>query len=155
MLDRLMWGYEIKTERDTLRRLPSQIKAYEQLFDRCTVVLAGRHVEPAMELLPRWWGVSKIGVDGSIGFERVRAPKRNPNVDAEVLVRLLWRDEVEAAVRAVTGQFDPRASRVALWRTLVEVTNLDELKRIVRRALINRDPSAARIPTRRFRPSVA
>ncbi len=153
MLDRLMWGYEIKTERDTLRRLPNQIMAYERLFDRCTVVLAGRHVEPAMELLPLWWGVSRIGVNGSIAFERLRAPKSNPNVDAEVLVRLLWRGEVEAAVRSVTGEPDPRASRVELWRTLVEGTSLDELKRIVRHSLIKRDPSAARIPTRRFRPS--
>jgi hypothetical protein len=38
-----MDGFEIKTERDTLHRLPRQVEAYGRLFDRCTAVVDQRH----------------------------------------------------------------------------------------------------------------
>jgi hypothetical protein len=47
-------GFEIKTERDTLKRLPRQAEAYTRIFDRCHAVLAHRHVDKAMEMLPAW-----------------------------------------------------------------------------------------------------
>jgi hypothetical protein len=33
-----LWGYELKSERDTLERLPSQAKLYNRVFDRVTLV---------------------------------------------------------------------------------------------------------------------
>src|SRR5665213_2602297 len=38
-------GFEIKTERDSLKRLPRQAEAYTRIFDRCHAVLAHRHVD--------------------------------------------------------------------------------------------------------------
>ena len=58
-----MSAFEIKTERDTLRRLPRQATAYARLFDQCTVVVAERHVAAAMEMLPMWWGVIAVVTD--------------------------------------------------------------------------------------------
>jgi hypothetical protein len=42
-----LWGFEIKTDRDTLRRLPRQVEAYNRLFDMC---LTPNFVSTA----PRW-----------------------------------------------------------------------------------------------------
>jgi peptidoglycan hydrolase-like protein with peptidoglycan-binding domain len=42
-----MDGFEIKTERDSLRRLPRQADAYSRVFDHCHAVLAHRHVDRA------------------------------------------------------------------------------------------------------------
>src|SRR3954451_13577948 len=56
-------GFEIKTERDTLRRLPRQAGAYARLFDRCTAVVADRHRDAAEQLLPKWWGLTAVSVN--------------------------------------------------------------------------------------------
>ena len=40
----LMKGFEIKSERDTLQRLQKQVEAYSRIFDTATIVVAGRHL---------------------------------------------------------------------------------------------------------------
>src|SRR5262245_6458552 len=50
-------GYELKSERDTLERLPAQAGLYSQVFDRVTLVTADRHLKIAKKTIPRWWGV--------------------------------------------------------------------------------------------------
>lgn len=146
-----MSGFEIKTERDTLARLPRQAVAYARVFDRCSVVLAERHVAGAMAILPEWWGVIAIvSTDGALIFRPVRSAAPNSGVDPETLVRLLWREEVRALLSALGGDPDPQASRSSMWQHLLDVVDLDRLKEAVRGALLRRDPSVARIPARRF-----
>jgi hypothetical protein len=151
-------GFEIKTERDTLRRLPRQASAYARLFDRCIAVVAARHHDAAAELLPAWWGLTTVSVNGCVTFVDVRPARPNPAVDPETLVRLLWRDEAMAALARIGGRPDPGASRASLWAQLLAVASLGQLRAAVRHALLTRDPAAARLPTRRFRersPAVA
>lgn len=158
VLGSLLDGYEIKTERDTLRRLPSQVAAYGAVFDRCTLVVAEKHREQADELLPSWWGITTVAVNGSISFLLEREATSNPAVEAESLVRLLWRDEAMAALLNLGRTPDTEAFRRRLWDELLDVTGLNELRSIVREAIIARDPRQARIPTRRFaitQPSIA
>lgn len=129
-------AFEIKTERDTLKRLPSQADAYGRVFDRCHAVLACRHVDRALEILPPWWGVQVIG-DG-LSFSTLRRAEPNDAVDPETLVRLLWRDEVYGALCDL-GEFpDPRAGRFRLWEMLLAVLDVEGLKRVVRDALLVR-----------------
>jgi hypothetical protein len=146
-----MDGFEIKTERDTLRRLPRQVGAYGRLFDRCVVVVAEKHHEKVYESVPDWWGVTMISVNGQVSFVAVRKPRQNPTLDPETLVRLLWRDEAMAALRALGVNPHPKAHRATLWDDLLNSATLTQLRRVVRRALLGRDASRARIPTRRFR----
>jgi hypothetical protein len=143
-------GFEIKTERDTLMRLPGQMAAYARIFDRCHVVLALRHIDEAMEMLPPSWGVLVIEGDAMSSFGVVRVADTNHDVDAETLVRLLWRDEAHAALCALGAQPDPRAGRSRMWDLLLALLDLDMLKQVVRHALLYRDPTRARIPTQRF-----
>ena len=143
-------GFEIKTERDTLRRLPRQTTAYARIFDRCHVVLALRHLDRAIEMLPPSWGVLVIESAGTSSFSVVRVADANQSVDPEILVRLLWRDEALAALRALGVQLDPRAGRSRMWELLLALLDLDVLKQVVRHALLQRDPARARIPSQRF-----
>jgi hypothetical protein len=146
----LFEGFEIKTERDTLRRLPRQTAAYARIFDRCHVVLALRHLDRAMEMLPPSWGVLVIETAGTSSFGVVRVADTNQSIDPEALVRLLWRDEAQAALRALGVQLDPRAGRSRMWEQLLSLLDLDMLRQVVRHALLQRDPARARIPSRRF-----
>ena len=50
-------GFELKSARDTLARLPEQAESYGRVFDRITLVVEERHVRGAVELVPDWWGV--------------------------------------------------------------------------------------------------
>jgi hypothetical protein len=150
VIGRWMDGFEIKTDRDTLRRLPRQALAYGRLFDRCTAVLAERHSEAATQILPTWWGITTVHVNGSVTFDVVRKPALNHNVDPEILVRLLWRDEAAAALNSLGCDHDTRAPRTSLWRALLHATSLAQLRGIVRRAILGRDSSTVRIATRRF-----
>lgn len=151
VVGRTMAAFEIKTEGDTLRRLPRQAAAYGRVFDKCTAVLARRHHECALAILPEWWGVTAISVNGHIAFDEVRKPRRNPGVEPSTLVRLLWRDEARAALIALGEPPVETATRSSMWSALLEATDVAVLRRIVRRALLARDGAAARIPTRRFR----
>src|SRR5207244_95753 len=100
-------AFEIKSEHDTLRRLPRQADAYGRVFDRCTAVLAERHRDGAVALLPEWWGITTVSVNGHVAFDDARKARPNPRIDPEVLVRLLWREEVGAALSGL-GQQPPK-----------------------------------------------
>jgi hypothetical protein len=143
-------AFEIKTDRDTLKRLPRQAEAYARLFDRCHVVLSLRHLDKAMEMLPPWWGVLVIDLEGPPSFLRVREAVSNTGVDPETLVRLLWREEAHAALCGLGAAPDPRVGRPGMWEQLLNLLDLDGLKGVVREALLHRDPARARIASQRF-----
>lgn len=138
VIGRLLTGFEIKTERDTLRRLPRQIGAYGRVFDRCTVVVAAKHSDAAIDMLPEWWGIVQVSVNGSVTFAEMRKARPNRAVDPETLVRLLWRDEVAQALTELGAQPAPRATRSVLWRELLHLADLHQLRAVVRHALARR-----------------
>jgi hypothetical protein len=143
-------GFEIKTERDTLQRLPRQASAYGRLFDHCTLVVAANHLNDAEGIIPKWWGITVIRSGETPDFELYRSAQANPAIDPEILVRLLWRNDAAQALTNLGFVPDPQASRGALWKELLERVSLTNLRSTVRLAILNRDPSLARIPTRRF-----
>jgi hypothetical protein len=96
-----MHGYEIKSDLDTLLRLPGQIKAYSAVFDKMTIVVGYSHLFQAINLIPDWWGieVAKVRQDGSLVLNHIREAQLNQAQDPISLVRLLWREE---ALRILT-----------------------------------------------------
>lgn len=143
-------GYEIKTERDTLRRLPRQALAYEKVFDRCVAVVAERHAAGAAEILSEAWGLVVVESSDQVAFHEVRPSRPNSEVCGEVLVRLLWKAEASAVLVAYGREPDPALGRPALWAQLLDFLTLEQLRVAVRSTLVARDPGQARIPTRRF-----
>ena len=141
-------AFEIKTHRDSLKRLPRQAAAYGRLFERCHAVLAPRHVEPATAMLPEWWGIWVVSDDHT--FTVARRADSNPFVDPASLVRLLWRDEAYAALCGLNSAPSSSAGRFEMWQLLTTVLDTAALTRLVREVLLLRDPAQARIPSRRF-----
>jgi hypothetical protein len=148
-----MEAFEIKTDQDRLTRLPRQIGAYGRLFDRCTAVVAERHLREATAMIPEWWGVLVITTGESIPFESVRSADVNESVDAATLVRLLWRGEVSATLTRLGAPPEPGAARSSMWDELLRHVDLGGLRTIVRQALRSRDPARARFGTRRLAPA--
>lgn len=105
-------GYEIKGASDSRARLPRQMAAYSQVFDRCTLVTEPRHVAKATPILPAWWGVL-VAEAGALREHRAAAP--NPGVDPTILVRFLWRDDAARLMRAHGVRVPQRALVSAIW----------------------------------------
>lgn len=74
-------AYEIKSHADTLKRLPTQVVGFSALFDRCSVVVAPRHLEKAREIVPAWWGIIVAGPGRVVTELRPSGP--SPDVDIE------------------------------------------------------------------------
>ena len=72
-------AYEIKSERDDLRRLGTQAALYSKVFDRVTLVCGERHVSQALDTVPPWWAVLRIASVGrNPTFKSVRRGRKNP-----------------------------------------------------------------------------
>lgn len=146
-----LWAFEIKSPRDSLKRLPRQIEAFSRLFDRCTAVLATKHLDGGTQLLPPWWGVIDAGHEVGDTLVWRRPPAPNPEVDLSLLVRLLWRDEAANALAKLGIAAPDHLGRQALWRLLLNKAEPSRLRQCVRLTLRMRDHRLARIPTRRAR----
>ena len=115
-------GYEIKSAKDRLDRLPGQIEVYTRSLHKLTLVVATRHVKRVLEMIPTWCGVLKVlvGTRGGIRFESVRQAKKNPSVDPFILAHLLWRNEViDLLSEYDTQPAILRAPRAELYKLLV------------------------------------
>lgn len=89
-------GYEIKTDSDTLARLPHQITAYNEVFQRVYIVTGKKHLDGVCASIPEWWGIYLIQERsaGSYSFKCHRKAKANKSQDSFGLSQLLWKDEV-------------------------------------------------------------
>lgn len=133
-----MHGFEIKSDRDTLDRLPEQALIYGRVLDRVTVVVGHVHAETVRHVVPEWWGikVAMRGPRGAVHFAEIRAPTTNPSIDPIAVAALLWREELlevldaMGAARGVRGK-----SRDVLSRRLTELLPLDDLRALVRTRL--------------------
>lgn len=133
-------GYEIKSDSDTLERLPHQIKAYCQALDYVTLVASPRHLERAEAMVPVWWGlVSAQNVrSGHVKLKTVRRRKRNPRITPLGLAVYLWREEaldflVQHGERGIRGW-----TKAQLWDLMAATASANEISTYVRKCLKTR-----------------
>ena len=132
-------GYEIKSDGDSLARLPGQVDGYESVFEYSTVVIAPRHLKATREVVPKRWGIMVVEVSpNGLWLRDVRQPKRNQQVDRRAVVRLLWKEECVAALRSqgIRVNHDDLVSEI--WPK-VEALPIRTLCNCVRTALKARD----------------
>lgn len=89
-------GYEIKSDKDTLDRLPKQVECYSKTFDKVVIIVGEKYELKVLEQIPDWWGVEVAYRNRfkNISFRKVRKPKVNKDIDAKAILELLWRDEL-------------------------------------------------------------
>ncbi|AHD04694.1 sce7726 family protein [Paenibacillus larvae] len=134
LIDYLLQGYEIKSERDTLERLPRQIEVYNKVLDRITIVTAPCHMDEVIMIVPEWWGITKAEMDenGRMNLISYREALNNPDINAFSLAQLLWRDEaIEILKRRRLHKGLLSKPRNMLWSALSKKLNLQELRREV------------------------
>jgi hypothetical protein len=140
VVNETLHGYELKSDRDSLRLLRGQVDSYCAVFDLVTLVVGERHLLSALDLIPHWWGVRIARLEfGDLVFRDLKLPTMNPSPDAVSVARLLWRDEALFLLRGV-GKTECGESRSRDWiyAQLVSRLHLDVLRHAVRQSLKER-----------------
>ncbi len=134
-------GYELKSDLDTLSRLPRQMDVFGDVFHFCTLVVTSRHLPRARQILRRGWGLAVVdrGVDDTLQYRQIRQAKAIKTVRKLSLVELLWRDETLRALDALglADGYRTKAKHI-LWERLATSVELDDLRNIVTAALTAR-----------------
>jgi hypothetical protein len=130
-------GYEIKSDRDTLIRLPEQVDAYNAVFERATLVSAIRHLtEAKKKIIPSWWGIIEVRGELDLRLERVRESLPNPAPCARAIACLLWRPEALRILANLGLDKGVRSKPMAhLIERLAAELPAERLARYVREAL--------------------
>jgi hypothetical protein len=133
-------GFELKSDRDTLARLPDQAESYGRVFDRVTLVVEERHVRGAVDLVPDWWGVRVACQESDkLRFCDLKRAVRNPSPDPGAIVALLWREEALHFLEELSIAGGVRSKcRGEIYSRLVGETELDVLCHMVRTCLKKR-----------------
>jgi hypothetical protein len=96
-------GFEIKSDSDSLSRLGKQVFDYEKVFDYCNVVVARKHLRRVRMMIPGHWGIivaDACDATNSVLLHRRRKARLNRKTCLRTLVRLLWKTEAAAILRA-------------------------------------------------------
>ncbi|PEJ21564.1 hypothetical protein COE80_25670 [Bacillus pseudomycoides] len=137
----IMHGYEIKSESDTLERLPRQIEYYNKVFDRVTIVVAVDYLEHVKKMVPKWWGIISVrNRQGEIKLKKLRQGRANKKIDPFAVSQFLWKDEALEILKEKGLQrgYLSKPKR-AILEHLAETIEINELKDLVNLQLKQRE----------------
>lgn len=141
MVNGNLHGFEVKSDQDTLKRLPAQAKMFSRVLDRMTLVVGHRHFNKASGIVPDWWGIklAEVGPEGNVYFRDARHPVDNPSPDKLAIARLLWRDEALGLMEEIGAASGFRSkTRSVIYARLIELIQLDALRVKVRQQFRSR-----------------
>jgi len=141
LVNGLLHGFELKSNKDNLHRLENQIPIYSSVLDRVTLIVGYRLADKALAMIPDWWGVklASLGNRGAIQFRDARTPKNNPDVQKEALAKLLWQGQALDVLKELGADAGVRSkTRREIYARLAERADLDLIRTKVRYYLSQR-----------------
>lgn len=135
----IMHGYEIKSDLDTLYRLPRQLEYYNRAFERMTIVVSRKYLDEVKEIIPSWWGIKTISKDRS-RLINIRKGRKVSYQDPTLIIKLLWKKELEGLVDFLGLPKELKKIRKKqLLKLLIEEADFSVIKLYVYNTLKNRD----------------
>ena len=133
-------GFELRSNKDTLNRLPNQIITYNTIFDYITIIIEKCHQKVIKSMIPNWWGIIICRENNDqIIFNKVRRPKINNYIDSLSIAELLWKNEaIEILLKKGLSNNISRKPRRILYQYIQNHFNIVELKHIVKNRLQSR-----------------
>ena len=141
VINGVMHAYEIKSDLDTLARLHGQAEAYNEVFDKVTIVTGSNHLYDVIEAVPDWWGITiaKVDKDGELHLLSVRKAEKNTSKNSVSIARLLWRDEALTILESIGEAKGLRSkTRGQIYQKLASSVEMDPLCARVRETLFYR-----------------
>lgn len=102
--------FEIKTEYDSLNRLPEQISSYRKLFDKIVVIAAESHIQNLLEQVPGDIGLSLLTKNGALKVIRRPTDHSSERIDTAVLTSTLRLKELEKLTQSLTREKLPSSN---------------------------------------------
>ena len=95
VVDEKIHGFELKSFQSGVGWLPNQIRIYNSVLDRMTLVVGHTLLCEVLDMVPEWWGIQLAvkDVDGAVVLSNVRRARPNPAVDPVAVAEFLWHDE--------------------------------------------------------------
>lgn len=138
----ILHGFEIKSESDTLLRLPGQKEDYNQVFDRMHIVTQRKHLKEIRSIVPKWWGIILVtkGANNILNLKEIRKGGTNLSTNSIAICNLLWRDEAISILkeRGLHTGFLSKPKKV-IYQRLSENISQDDLKVLVSEKLRMRE----------------
>jgi hypothetical protein len=130
-------GYEIKSDRDTLARLPGQLEVYCGIFDKLTIICGPKYEEKLFDILPSYCGlyVAEKSATGKPALRHKREPEQNPERNGLMIASLLWQHE---AKKLLQEHGIKRLSKLRcwdLWQLIAVTFSIEDISTNVRRIL--------------------
>lgn len=95
VINGVLHGIEIKSERDNLLRLNNQLREYNKFFEYITVVTCEKFQDKILQNIPLNYGILIAkNQNDKIVFKKLRKAKRNYNIDKLCLAQALWKNEL-------------------------------------------------------------
>lgn len=141
VLNGFIHGYEIKSSKDTLTRLPSQLAEYRKSLEKISIVAAPNHMAELLLNTPVWCGLilTEKGPRGGIHFSNIRSPQINPDIEPISLAHLLWRDEaIDLLIHLGADKKLLNGSKLTLYRHLSELISIRELSAWIKKMFMER-----------------
>lgn len=131
-----MHGFEIKSARDTLKRIPSQLDAYSKVFDFLSIVTEEKYRKKLIDILPTWVGVYTCQENGTI--DEIRASSMNLSKQSFYIAKLLWRNELLELLSSNNFKYRKSDRNWLLCELIAKNLPLETLSQVVRTNLKNR-----------------
>lgn len=135
-------GFEIKSSKDNLSRLPEQLAVYSKTMEKLSIIAAPNHFDAVQQMSPDWCGLILVekGVRGGIKFKTIRRAGKNPSVDLIALSHLLWRKEAIGLLRELgAAEKELQGSRLKLYTQLSELISIKELTSWIKQQFMSRE----------------
>lgn len=142
VINGVLHGYEIKSDKDTLERLPEQMKEYNAVFDKVTLVVGKRHLYHGINTIPDWWGImiAKIDKNKNVGFYEIRKAGKNVAEKRPAMTKLLWKEEALQILEGLGEAGGVRSkTRNQIYNRLAAVLDQNSLGEKVREKLFFRE----------------
>jgi len=132
-------GYEIKSEEDTLKRLPNQINYYNKSLEKISIATNKFHLKQIRESVPKWWGLIVIKNDSKKNVvTELRKAKNNPLLDGNSMLHILWKDELISIIDKYEIEVGVHSNKRKLRESISNSLGISILSHEVRSALKSR-----------------
>jgi hypothetical protein len=135
----LSTGIEIKSDHDTLKRLPGQIEVYDKIFDRLFLATTARHLKKAKSLVPDYWGMLIFSKDN---FNVHRQCSINAKIDPYYLSRLFLKKDIINILKPFRIEHLSRLSKKGMSQLIPAHVGVAEIKRLLAASLMKRKSGA-------------
>lgn len=133
-------GYEIKTEKDNLSRLPAQVKAYNEVFDKSFIIVSKKHLDKAVSVIPDWWGIYLIEPKNEeFKFLCFRKAKINKQQKTYSLAQLLWKAEALEVANILSQNVKANTNKDKVYDLISQKCSSKKLSKIVLKYLKQRE----------------